>query len=140
MRRRSCKEGKGVGATLLAAVAFNRNPPLIIPALITGNNMTQLFDTNKFYVIRAERAGVFFGKILSVEGDTLQVSNLRRLYKWSGALDVIQIAADGVDGSSCKFSVQMGDNDKSAIMNVIEFHPASEKSIQSINNVQAWKR
>lgn len=99
----------------------------------------QTFDQSKFYVIRAERAGVFIGKIKSVEGSTLQVSNIRRLYRWSGALDVIHIAAAGVSGD-CKFSVQMGDNDLSTIFNAVEYHPASEKSIESINNVKPWIR
>lgn len=93
-----------------------------------------------FYVIRAERAGVFIGKIKSVEGSTLQVTNIRRLYKWSGALDVIHIAADGVSGTGCKFSIQMGDEDISTILNVAEYHPCSDKSIESINNIKPWIR
>jgi hypothetical protein len=100
----------------------------------------QFFDKDKFYIIRAERAGVFMGKIKESDGSTLQVSNLRRLYRWSGALDVITIAAEGVSGSGCKFSLQMGDNDLSAIYNVIEQHPVSEKALESINKVPAWTR
>jgi len=100
----------------------------------------QFFEKEKFYIIRAERAGVFMGKILDADGSTLQVSNLRRMYKWSGALDAITIAGEGVLGSGCKFSLQMGDNDHSTIFNVIEFHPVSEKALASINNVPAWKR
>lgn len=95
---------------------------------------------NKFHVIRAERAGVFIGKIKSVEGSTLHVTNIRRLYKWSGALDVIHIASDGVIGTGCKFSIQMGDEDVSTILNIVEYHPCSEKSIESINNVKPWIR
>lgn len=100
----------------------------------------QFFDKNKFYIIRAERAGVFLGKIKEADGPTLQVSNLRRLYKWSGALDVITIASEGVSGSGCKFSTQMGDGDLSTIFNVVETHPVSEKALTSINNVPAWIR
>ena len=95
--------------------------------------------TNQFHVIRAERAGVFIGKIKSIEGSTLHVTNIRRLYRWSGALDVIHIAADGVSGN-CKFSVQLGDEDVSTIFNIVEYHPCSEKSIESINNIKAWIR
>ncbi len=100
----------------------------------------QFFDSNKFYIIRAERAGVFLGKIVEADGGTFQVSTLRRLYRWSGALDVITIASEGVAGTGCKFSLQMGDNDLSTILNVIETHPVSEKALQSINNVPAWTR
>lgn len=100
----------------------------------------QFFEKDKFYIIRAERAGVFMGKISEIDGSTLQVSNVRRLYKWSGALDVITIASEGVSGSGCKFSIQMGDEDLSTIYNVVEHHPVSEKALQSINNVPAWTR
>lgn len=100
----------------------------------------QFFDKDKFYIIRAERAGVFMGKIVASDGTTFQVSTLRRLYKWSGALDVITIASEGVSGSGCKFSLQLGDNDLSTIFNVVETHPVSEKALQSINNVKAWTR
>lgn len=94
----------------------------------------------KFHIIRAEKAGVFMGKIKEANGSTLQVANLRRLYRWSGALDVITIASEGVSGTGCKFSTQLGDNDISTIYNVIEQHPVSEKALTSINNVPAWTR
>lgn len=100
----------------------------------------QFFDKDKFYIIRSERAGVFMGKIIESDGTTLQVTSLRRLYKWSGALDVITIASDGVTASGCKFSLQMGDTDLSTIFNVLESHPVSEKALQSINNIPAWTR
>lgn len=97
-------------------------------------------NNTEFHVIRAERAGVFIGKIKSAINDTVEVTNIRRLYRWSGALDVIQIAAVGVSGSGCKFSTQMGDNDVSTIYNVVETHPVSETALQSINNIPAWTR
>ncbi len=98
------------------------------------------FKPNQFYIIRADKAGVFMGKIKHMEGKNVVCTNLRRLYYWQGALDVTQIAIHGVYGSSCKFSVQMGDSDESTIFDVIEHHPASEKAITSINNVKEWKK
>ena len=96
---------------------------------------------NQFHIVRAEKAGVFLCKIASVEGDTYTVTNLRRLYYWSGALDVSMIAHQGVtDPNRCKFSVQMGDNDKSTILHVIEAHPVSEKALEIINSVPVWKQ
>lgn len=98
-----------------------------------------LFDPNQFYIIRADKAGVFMAKIESLEGGTALVNSTRRLYYWEGALDVTQIAANGVTRpNSCKFSVQMGPEDKSTIFNLIEFHPASEKAITSIQSVKEW--
>lgn len=96
--------------------------------------------TENYSIIRADRAGVFIGKIISENGDTLIVTNARRLYYWSGALDIISIAVNGVSKpTNCKFSAQLGDNDKSTILNVIEHHPISETALKSINSVPAWK-
>lgn len=100
-----------------------------------------LFKPNQFYIIRAEKAGVFLAKIESIEGNTALCNSLRRLYYWEGALDVTQIAARGVARpDSCKFSVQMGEKDKSTLFNVVEFHPASQKAIDSIKSVKEWKK
>lgn len=93
-----------------------------------------------FSIIRADRAGVFLGKIIEANGSTLVVTNARRLYYWSGALDVITIASSGVSKpANCKFSAQLGDGDKSTILNVIEHHPVSESALQQLNAIPAWK-
>lgn len=102
---------------------------------------TQLFDPNKIYAIRAEKAGVFIARIEHIENGTAVCNSVRRLYYWDGALDVTQLAARGVTRpSSCKFSVQMGESDKSTIFNLIEIHPVSEKAIQSIQSVREWTK
>lgn len=100
----------------------------------------QMFDKNKFYIIRANRAGVFMGKIAFIEGTTVGVNSLRRLYYWSGALDVSQLAKQGVTKpNNCKFSEQLEATDLSVITELVEFHPMTEKAVTSLNSVQVWK-
>lgn len=100
--------------------------------------MTQ--TKSNYHIIRADRAGVFIGKIVEEKGSILTITNARRLYYWSGALDVVTIATTGVSKpSNCKFSAQLGDEDKSTILNVIEYHPLSETALKTINSVAAWK-
>jgi len=94
----------------------------------------------QFHIIRADKAGVFLGHIKETNGTDYKVTNLRRLYYWSGALDVSMIAKEGVTNpNGCKFSVQLGDEDVSTIHNVIESHPVSEKALEIINKVKVWK-
>jgi len=96
--------------------------------------------TSSYHIIRADRSGVFIGKIVEEKGSTLIITNARRLYYWSGALDVVTIAANGVSKpANCKFSAQLGDNDQSTILNVIEYHPISDIALNTINSVPAWK-
>lgn len=95
----------------------------------------------QFHIVRAEKAGVFLCKINAINGDTYTVTSLRRLYYWSGALDVSTVAKEGVTNpKGCKFSAQLGDEDTSTIHNVIEVHPVSEKALDIINNVPIWKQ
>jgi hypothetical protein len=95
----------------------------------------------QFHIVRAEKAGVFLCRILSSEGSAYTVSALRRLYYWSGALDVSMLAKEGVSNPrGCKFSVQMGEDDRSTILNVIEVHPVSEKALSILNSVPVWKQ
>lgn len=95
---------------------------------------------SEYHIIRADRSGVFIGKIVEEKDSTIVVTNARRLYYWSGALDVVTIAVHGVSKpSACKFSAQLGDNDKSTILNVIEYHPVTDAALNTINSVSAWK-
>ena len=98
----------------------------------------KLFDTKKWYILRANNAGVFLCKIKSFDSNVAQVHSLRRLYYWNGALDVSYMAKKGVKNSGNKFSVQMTEMDLSVITNVIEFHEASEVCVNSINSVAVW--
>lgn len=100
----------------------------------------KMFDPKKNYIIRADRAGVFMGKISFIEGTTIGINGLRRLYYWSGALDVSQLAKNGVSKpGSCKFSEQLDAADLSIVTNLIEYHPMTEAAVKSLNNVPTWK-
>jgi hypothetical protein len=113
-------------------------PPLDGPGFGgKSNNM----KNDIFHIVRAEKAGVFLAKIASIEGETYKLTNLRRLYFWSGALDVTMIAKEGIKNPGrCKFSVQLGDNDISTIHNVVEAHPVSEAALATLNSVAPWKQ
>lgn len=107
---------------------------------LAEKNQKKMKKDQQFHIVRAEKAGVFLCKIASKDGSTYEVTNLRRLYYWKGALDVSMIAAQGVSNpSECKFSVQLGDDDRSTIHNVVESHPVSEKALEILNSVKAWK-
>lgn len=100
----------------------------------------KLFDKDKFYIIRADKAGMFMGKIDFVNGSQIGVRSLRRLYYWKGALDATQIAKCGVTKpNSCKFSEQLEETDLSVINNLIEFHAMTDEAVKSINSVPVWK-
>jgi len=104
------------------------------------NSTQQLFEKDKFYIIRADKAGMFMGKIEFVNGNQIGIRALRRLYYWRGALDATQLAKCGVrQPSACKFSEQLSESDLSVVNNLIEFHKMTDEAVNSINSVPVWK-
>lgn len=91
----------------------------------------------KHVIIRADRAGVFFGVLESKNGSEVELSNCRKLHYWDGAAAVQQLALDGVSKpENCRFTVTVPNI---TILGVIEIIPCSEKSIISLNAVPVWK-
>ena len=92
----------------------------------------------KHVIIRADRAGVFFGVLESKDGSEVTLSNCRKLHYWDGAAAVQQLALDGVSKpENCRFTVFVPNI---TILGVIEIIPCSDKSIASLNTVPVWKR
>ena len=52
--------------------------------------------SENYVIVRADRAGVFFGELISKEGDEVTLNNCRKLWQWDGACAVEQLAIDGV--------------------------------------------
>lgn len=92
----------------------------------------------KKVIIRAYGAGVFYGTLSEVDGDTVELKNARRLWYWDGAASLNQLAAEGVKApQNCKFTITV---DSIVILKVIEIIPATEEAQQSIEGVKVWKR
>jgi hypothetical protein len=93
--------------------------------------------TNQKVIIRADRAGVFFGQIKERNESEVTMTNCRRIFYWSGAATLSQLAVDGTKRpSDCKFTVTV---DEMIVLGVIEIIPCSEKAITSIEGVSVWK-
>ena len=89
-------------------------------------------------IIRADRAGVFFGSIKERNGSEVTMTNVRRLWRWDGAASLSQLAVDGtMKPSGCQFTVHVPEM---TILGVIEIIPCSEKAVTSIEGVPEWKR
>lgn len=93
---------------------------------------------NKYYIIRADRAGVFSGHIKERNGSEVTMTDVRRLWYWDGAASLSQLAVDGTTNpDGCKFTIVVPEM---TILGVIEIIPCSEQSEQSICGVSEWKR
>lgn len=91
----------------------------------------------QYYIIRADKAGVFFGQIESRNGDEVTMRNVRRIWYWDGANSISQLAVDGTaKPNNCKFTVTV---EQMTILGVIEIIPCTEKAAKSIMAVREWK-
>ena len=89
------------------------------------------------YIVRADRAGVFFGEIESRTGSEVTMRNVRRIWHWEGANSLSQLAVDGTRvGNRCKFSVEV---ESMTILGVIEIIPCTAKATKSISEVPEWR-
>jgi hypothetical protein len=90
-----------------------------------------------FYIVRTNRAGVFFGKIIKRRENSLIMNECRKLHYWDGAGAVEQIARDGVSlPDNCRFTVPV---DGSEVVEWIQVLPCTQKSVDSIKGVKLWK-
>lgn len=91
----------------------------------------------QYYIIRADRAGVFAGNIKERNGSEVTMTNVRRLWYWDGAASLSQMAVDGVSKPrNCKFTVTVPEM---TILGVIEILPCSEKAEAIIKAVSEWR-
>ena len=92
---------------------------------------------NQKFIVRSDRAGVFYGEIKERNGDEVTMTNVRRIWYWSGAASLSQLAVDGVSKpEDCKFTVYVKEM---IILGAIEIIPCTEKAIKSIEGVEVWK-
>lgn len=99
-------------------------------------------NIGKKVIIRASRAGVFFGKLVnkvdSPAGCEVELENCRRIWYWDGACSISQLALEGTKRpQNCKFSVTVPEI---TIIGVIEIIPVSDQAAKSIESVEVWKR
>jgi hypothetical protein len=88
-------------------------------------------------IIRADRAGAFYGELVERNGTEVKLANCRRLWYWDGAASLSQLALNGTSKpNNCKFTVVVPEIE---ILGVIEVIPCSDKAIQSIEGVKVWK-
>ncbi len=92
---------------------------------------------NQKYIIRADRAGVFFGEIKERNGGEVTMANVRRLWYWDGAASLSQLATEGTSKPrECKFSVTVPEM---TILGVIEIIPCNTSATEIILGVKEWK-
>lgn len=94
-------------------------------------------NSNPYVIVRTYSAGVFAGFLVKKEGKEVELRIARRLWYWSGAASLSQLAQEGVKNpSQCKFPCPV---DKVILTEVIEIDSVTDAAKASIEGVPVWK-
>ena len=94
--------------------------------------------TENYYLVRTYSAGVFAGEIESRDGKEIVLKNARRIWYWSGAASLSQLATDGTcSPDNCKFPCEVNEV---ILTEVIEIIPCTLRAQKSIRGVKVWAK
>lgn len=103
-----------------------------------GYTKAEEFEGMKYCIVRTYSAGVFAGYVEKREGKEVTIRRVRRIWYWSGANSLSQLAKDGTSKpNECKFAVEV---DKIEVTEAIEIIECTEKAKNSIEGVSEWKQ
>ncbi len=92
-------------------------------------------------IIRANRAGVFYGYVESRRGDEAVLTDVRRVWKWDGAASLSQLAVEGI----CAKRRSSGDNrftvtvPRMTVLGVIEVIPCTREAMEVLDAMPVWR-
>ena len=93
---------------------------------------------NKYCMVRTRNAGVFAGTIVEIDGQSVKLTNARRIWYWSGAASLSQLATDGTSKpEKCKFPTPVA---QVLLFEVIEIILITDAAKISIESVPEWKQ
>lgn len=104
-------------------------------------SQSQSVNGMPFVMIRSDRSGVHFGylksKVVSTDKWNVELVNSRRVYYWSGAATLSQLANDGTKKpNDCKITMELPFIE---VAGVIEIIPISQVAEKNLKGVAVWK-
>lgn len=91
---------------------------------------------NEYVVVRTHSAGAWIGRLVKRDGKEVELADARRLWFWSGASSLSELAVRGVSRpDKCKFPIPVP---SIVLTEAIEVIPATEAAVRSIHGVKEW--
>jgi hypothetical protein len=92
----------------------------------------------RYVIVRCDRASSFAGVFESRTGQEVVLRNARRIWYWSGAASLSQLAMCGVKNpNQCKFAMPVDRIELLDAIEVIDTTPAARKNIEEVPLWQA---
>lgn len=91
----------------------------------------------RYVIVRTYSAGCFAGTLESKKGKEVVLTGARRLWYWSGASSLSQLAMSGTSNpKNCKFPEPVSRIELTEAIEIIDVLPIAEESIKG---VPIWK-
>lgn len=91
-----------------------------------------------YVIVRTYSAGVFAGYLRKRDGKEVELVKARRLWYWTGAASLSQLAMEGVKTpANCKFPVEV---DEVVLTEAIEILNVTKAAQESIAGVPVWQQ
>ena len=91
----------------------------------------------KYVIVRGDRSGVFAGTLVEQNGQEVALQGVRRLWRWYGATECLQIAMEGVKRpNDCRFTLTA---ETITLLDAIEIIPTTAEAEANIKAVPVWK-
>jgi len=91
----------------------------------------------KYVIVRTVSAGVFSGELQSRKGQEVVLTNARRIWYWTGAASLSQLAMHGTSSpDTCKFPCEVS---RVELLQAIEILDTTKKARDSIKAVPVWE-
>lgn len=95
-------------------------------------------ENENYVIVRGDKSGVFFGVLYSRNGQEVELHNVRKIWYWSGANAVEQIAVDGVkDKKETKLTITV---DSMVITDASQIIPCTKKAVNNLKSIPEWKQ
>ena len=93
-------------------------------------------ENGGWVIVRTYSAGCFAGQLVAREGKECTLHNARRLWYWSGAASLSELAQRGSSKpKDCKFPMAV---DEITLMETIEVISMSAGAVKKMNEVPVW--
>ena len=103
----------------------------------TATRATRKGNTMAKVMVRSTNAGVFYGKLVARDGDTVTMKNSRRVWYWAGAATLSELANSGTKApGECKFPAPI--KGRHTILGVCEIIEMTPEAVGSLDAVPVW--
>ena len=104
---------------------------------INSKVLAEDLDGMEYVIVRSKESGCHAGYLKKEEGSAITLINARRLWYWSGAASLSQLAMEGVSSpNDCKFPCEVS---KITVYGCCEKISVTATAKASINRVPVWK-